>query len=340
MELFGYIAKTRQIRRHLFGYLARMLTLRNGVLMSKYYLPALNYLKAFEAAARHQSIKAASEELHVTPGAVSRQIKNLERRLRRRLFDRYHRRIALTVDGEMLLRAITTGFSYIQRAFVQLSSGRSANRLVISVDPDFAGMWLVPRLDEFYSFVPDTLVEILAERGRTSLQDGEVDCAIQYSDAHLMPDNGELLFRSRLFPVCARSSARLPPLRYLEDLRYHKLLHDRSTVEWQEYLHNCPRATDINVGSGVVFSETAHCMEAAVRGQGVAIGDDFLAALHLAEGRLVKLFDSAFYSRNAYYFILPDKETKHPAVTAFRNWLFQSIDRLRDAPCVRRLNHG
>jgi len=239
----------------------------------------------------------------------------------------------------MLLRAIGTGFSHIQRAFVQLTGSTNPNRLVISVDPDFAGMWLVPRLDEFQTFVPDTQVEILAERGRASLEDREVDCAIHYADADLKPDNGELLFRSRLFPVCARGSARLPPLR-LEDLRHHKLLHDRSTVEWQEYLRNCPRATDINVGSGVVFSETAHCMDAAVRGQGVAIGDDFLAAIHLAEGRLVKLFDAAFYSRNAYYFTVPDKNARHPAVDAFRHWLFQSIDRLRNAPRIRHLHHG
>jgi LysR family glycine cleavage system transcriptional activator len=91
------------------------------------------------------------------------------------------------------------------------------------------------------------------------------------------------------------------------------------------------------VRSGVVFSETALCLDAAARGQGVAIGDDFLAAMHLAEGRLVKPFDSSRYSKNAYYFIVPKRGASHPAVATFRNWLFQSIRRLRGNSRVRRI---
>jgi LysR family transcriptional regulator, glycine cleavage system transcriptional activator len=175
---------------------------------------------------------------------------------------------------------------------------------------------------------PNTLVEILAERRLKSLDNPRIDCAIQYAEVGSSPEEGELLFRSRLFPVCARGPTRRR-LRSPEDLRHHKLLHDRSTVEWQECIQGFPRVIDINVSSGVVFSETALCLEAAVRGQGVAIGDDFLAAIHLAEGRLVAPFDSAFYSRNAYYLIAPKREAKHSAVTAFRNWLFQSVEHVR-----------
>jgi LysR family glycine cleavage system transcriptional activator len=81
-------------------------------------------------------------------------------------------------------------------------------------------------------------------------------------------------------------------------------------------------------------------MEAAIRGQGIAIGDDFLAAIHLAEGRLVKAFDSALYSRNAYYFIVPTRNARHPAVAAFRDWLFQSVNRVRHNLRIRRLGNG
>jgi LysR family glycine cleavage system transcriptional activator len=86
----------------------------------------------------------------------------------------------------------------------------------------------------------------------------------------------------------------------------------------------------VDVGLGIVFSETSLCLEAATRGQGVAIGDDFLAEMHLSEGRLVKAFDSGFLSKNAYYLVLRDSSARHPAVVAFRTWLFQGIDRLRD----------
>ncbi len=296
--------------------------------MSKPQLPALNSLRFFEAVARHQSIKKAGAELHVTHTAVSRHIQGLERQLGRSLFVRNHRKIALNDDGRILLCAVVTSFSHIQRAIAQLSKNGRPETLVISVDPDFAALWLVPRLADFYELAPNTLVEILAERRLNSLDNPRIDCAIQYAEVGSSPEEGELLFRSRLFPVCARGATRRP-LRSPEDLRHHKLLHDRSTVEWQECIEGFSSVIDIDVGSGVVFSETALCLEAAARGQGVAIGDDFLAAIHLAEGRLVAPFDSAFYSRNAYYFIAPKREAKHAAVTAFRNWLFQSVEHVR-----------
>jgi LysR family glycine cleavage system transcriptional activator len=187
----------------------------------------------------------------------------------------------------------------------------------------------VPRLAEFYAIVPNSLVEILAEKRPISSYDPRIDCAIQYDEAGLDLENTEILFRSRLFPVCAPGLAEMRPLRSPEDLQHHTLLHDRSTAEWQQFLQSCPTPIDINVGSGLIFSETVHCLDAAVRGQGVAIGDDFLAAMHLSEGRLIRAFDSYFLSKNAYYLVVPEASATHPAVDAFRKWLLQSIDRVR-----------
>jgi LysR family glycine cleavage system transcriptional activator len=304
------------------------------VSMSKYQIPPLSMLRAFEAAARLKSIQQGGDELHVTHAAVSRQIKNLERLLGHRLFERHYRRIALTADGEIFLAAISSALSQIERAVVQLRGSLRANKLVISVDPDFAGLWLVPRLAELYALLPNTQVEILAERGANSLHDRRSDCAIQYAEAGREPENGEVLFRSRLFPVCAPSLMKKLPLRSPEDLKFHTLLHDRTFVEWQEYLQSCSMTLDVTAGSAL-FSATALCLDAAVRGQGVAIGDDFLAALYLSEGHLVRPFDSALHSRNAYYFIAPKKNARHSAVTAFRHWLFQSIHRHANAPNPR-----
>lgn len=303
--------------------------LRNGVFMSKFRLPVLNSLRAFEAAARHQSIKEACDELHVTHAAVSRHIQKLEQQLGRDLFERHHRKIVLTDDGEILRGAVATGFSIIQRAIAQLSGSRDPERLVISVDPDFASLWLVPRLAEFHAIVPNTLVEILAEKGADSALNPQIDCAIRYAEAGLRLENSEVLFRSSLFPVYAPDLVRGPPLRTPEDLRHHVLLHDRSLAEWQEYIQCCGVTVDVNVRTGIVFSETAYCLDAAARGQGVAMGDDFLAGMYLSEGRLVKPFDRSFLSKNAYYFIAPYGTAKHPSVRAFRTWLFQSMDRLR-----------
>jgi LysR family glycine cleavage system transcriptional activator len=306
------------------------------VFMWKFRLPVLNWLRAFEAAARHQSIGKACKELHVTHAAVSRPIQKLEQQLGRDLFERHPRKIVLTADGEALRAAVATGFSIMQRAIAQLSGSQNPERLVISVDPDFASLLLVPRLAEFHALVPNILVEILAERGADAALNPRIDCAIYYAEAGLRFENGEVLFRSSLFPVYAPDSIQGPPLRTPEDLRHHVLLHDRSQIEWQEYIQICGIAAGVNFRSGSVFSETADCLDAAVRGQGVAMGDDFLAGLYLSEGRLVKPFDYSFLSKNAYYFVAPHGTAKHPALDAFRKWLFRTIDRLRADSSARR----
>jgi LysR family glycine cleavage system transcriptional activator len=303
--------------------------------MSKFHLPVLNSLRAFEAAARHQSIKKACNELHVNHTAVSRQILNLEGRLGRDLFERHHRKVVLNDAGVILFNAVTLGFTHIQRALAQLSENRTPARLLISVDPDFAGLWLVPRLAEFYAAVPNELVEIRAERNLDALPDSRIDCAIQYAEAGSVIEDGEVLFRSTLFPVCAQIMAQETPLLSPDALLSHTLLHDRSLLEWEEFLQRCSVGADVSVRPGVIFSETALCLEAASRGQGVAMGDDFLAAIHLAEGRLVRPFDLGFFSKNAYYFLMPRKAVKHPAVDIFRAWLFQTVDRLRNELGVR-----
>jgi len=299
--------------------------------MSKYQIPPLSTLKAFEAAARLMSIKGAGDELHVSHAAVSRHVKNLERYVGHRLFDRYYRRIALTAEGEIFLAGITGGLSQIEHAVMRLRGSLRANKLVISVDPDFAGLWLVPRLAEFHARVPNTQVEILVEKDANPLRGRRSDCAIQYSEADRERENGEVLFRSRLFPVCAPGLMKRLPLRSPKDLRFHTLLHDRTYAEWQDYHEGFSMTLDVNVGSAI-FGATALCLDAAVRGQGVAIGDDYLAAMYLSEGRLVRPFDSALHSRNAYYFIAPKRNSRHSAVTAFRQWLFESIRRHGNAP--------
>ena len=303
--------------------------------MSKFRLPVLNSLRAFEAAARLQSIRKACDELHINHAAVSRHIQRLEQHLGRDLFERHPRKIVLTADGEALRAAVAAGFSTNQRAIAQLCGGQNPERLVISVDPDFASLWLVPRLAEFHAVVPDIVVEILAEKGTDPPVNPHMDCAILYAEAGRRPENGELLFRSNLFPVYAPDSIQ-GALRTPQDLRHQVLLHDRTFVEWQQYFASCGIAADVKRGPGVVFSHTANCLDAAVRGQGVAMGDDVLAGLYLSEGRLVKLFDYSFPSKNAYYFVASYGTEKHPALKAFRDWLFRSIDRVLEESSASR----
>lgn len=297
--------------------------------MAKFPFPLLNSLRAFEAATRHKSVAKAAEELHVTAGAVSRNIKNLELHIGHKLFERSHNTIVSTKEGQSFFVAVDAALSLIKRELTLLSVDQDPNRLVISVDPDFAGLWLIPRLADFLALVPNTPVEIVAEKVAPSMQDPRVSCAIQYSQASLDPGAGEILFQSRLFPVCSKSRPAMPPLNSFNDLRHHTLLHDRTYEEWDQYLRGCPGANDIKRNTGLVLSDTALCLEAAARGQGVAIGDDFLAATYLSEGRLVKLFSTTIPSKNAYYLTVFDNAARHPPVNVFRMWLLQTIHRRR-----------
>ena len=311
------------------GFLARS-DPRNGTFMPKYRFPAVNSLRVFEAAARHLSMRKACDELHVTHAAVSRHIVKLELWLGYNLFERRPRKIALTREGETLYGALTVAFDHIQRAITSMSDNQHAERLVISVDPDFAALWLVPRLDEFSSVVPDILVEIRAQECSKSFDDPRIDCAIHYSDAEVNPPNREILFRSSLFPVCAPSIIQATPLRSPEDLRHCMLLHDRTRLEWEEFFRETSLAAQINLDVGTIFNTTALCLDAAARGQGVAMGDDFLAEGYLSEGRLVRPFEYSVLSKNAYYFVVPDGSAQHPAVAAFRKWLMQGIRAIRN----------
>jgi LysR family glycine cleavage system transcriptional activator len=317
-----YCAKAMELAR-----VVRLFSPREGTTVRKYRLPMLNLLLAFEAAARHQSMKKAAHELNLSRIAVSRQIRKLEESIGRNLFERLPNKLVLTDEGRTLLSAVNVALFHVQRAVTELSGQPHPERLVLSVDPDFAGMWLVPRLAEFYEYVPDTVVEIIAEKRTLSLRRQRVHGAIRYGAAGSDVENREILFRSRLFPVYSPALARARPLRSLIDLGRHVLLHDRSMREWAEYLSNGGAGGAVDASKGFVFSKSALCLEAAVRGLGVAMGDDFLAATYLAEGRLIRPFEPSLISRNAYYFWVPPGASKHPAVGAFRSWLLHSVGR-------------
>jgi LysR family glycine cleavage system transcriptional activator len=232
--------------------------------------------------------------------------------------------------------ALTLAFDHLQRAVTRLGDNQGLEKLVISVDPDFAALWLVPRLADFSRVVPDILVEIVAEESLKFLDDPRIDCAIHYTEAGLELPSHTLLFRSSLFPVCAPSVMQATPIRSADDLRHCALLHDRTPVEWQEFFRETAPAAPFNLAGGSIFSTTALCLDAAARAQGVAMGDDFLADIYLSDGHLVRAFDYSVLSKNAYYFIVPAGSAPHPAVEAFRKWLMRGIGGMRGLKRIRR----
>ena len=298
-------------------------------------LPPLNSLRAFEAAARHLSFTKAAEELHVTPAAISHQIKALEEQLGVPLFRRLTRALRLTQAGQAALPPMRDGFDSLADAVDLLRAHENSGALTVSLDPSFAAKWLVPRLDRFRAALPDLDVRLDATDKLTDFQRDNVDLAIRYGSGNYPGLEVERLLSEEIFPVCSPKLLDGPaPLAQPSDLRHHTLIH----LEWDSENVTAPNwrmwllaagIHDINYTRGPVFSMTTLALQAAIEGQGVALASSFLVADDLAAGRLVVPFDLSVCDPLdfAYHVVVPKRTADLPKVVAFKTWLLDEIAR-------------
>jgi LysR family glycine cleavage system transcriptional activator len=298
-------------------------------------LPPLNSLRAFEAAARHLSFTKAAEELHVTPAAISHQIKALEEQLGVPLFRRLTRALRLTQAGQAALPPMRDGFDSLADAVDLLRAHENSGAITVSIDPSFAAKWLVPRLDRFRAALPDLDVRLDATDKLTDFQRDNVDLAIRYGSGNYPGLEVERLLSEEIFPVCSpKLGEGTAPLAQPSDLRHHTLIH----LEWDSENVTAPNwrmwllaagIHDINYTRGPVFSMTTLALQAAIEGQGVALASSFLVADDLAAGRLVVPFDLSVCDPLdfAYHVVVPKRTADLPKVVAFKTWLLDEIAR-------------
>jgi len=291
-------------------------------------LPPLNSLRAFEAAARHLSFSKAAAELHVTPGAISHQVKVLEDLLGVVLFHRLTRAIRLTDAGLAALPLFAEGFDKLAQGVEQLRSHTESGMLTISTGPAFGAMWLMPRLKRFRDQHPDIEIRIDGSDKLVNLNRDDVDVAIRYGPGGYEGVRIDRLFSPMNTPVCSpKLLAGNVPLTQPADLRHHTLLHidwKDDEASWRMWLL-AAGLSDIDSSLGPHFGLENMAVQAAIDGQGVALVGDVLVANELAAGRLVHPFDSDLNTPLTFsYFLLcaNDSETS-PKITAFRNWLVQ-----------------
>jgi LysR family glycine cleavage system transcriptional activator len=289
-------------------------------------LPPLNALRAFEAAARHLSFLKAAEELHVTPGAVSQQVKALEEELGVTLFRRLPRGVLLTDAGQLYGKKLGEIFDHIRRATAEIRSERDLSGLTVSTMLTFAARWLIPRLSHFNLVHPDITVRVLADGRLTDFATEDVDLALRYGAGNYPGLHVELLFPETVFPVCSPALLAGPhPLKSLDDLRHHTLLHDEPNpayhnLSWARWL-TAHGVDHIDTRPGPRFTFTHLSLQAAVNGQGVALGTDVLADGDLSTGALVRPFPQGLASEHAYWLVAPAAALARPRVRAFRDWI-------------------
>lgn len=291
-------------------------------------LPPLNSLRAYEAAARHLSFTKAAEELHVTPGAISQQIKSLEEFLGVPVFKRQKRGLILTEEAQSSLPVLRDAFDKLATAASLLASGGQTGRITVSSAPSFASKWLVPRLDRFQAAHPDIDVFIHADMGLTDFVADDVDVAIRYGAGQYGDLTTEKLLEERIVPVCAPGLITgEPSLRTLADLAHHTLLHDGSPDNdedcptWAMWLRAAGAPSDIDATRGPRFNQSSLVIEAAVAGKGVALAKSTLALADLEAARLTIPFDYAAQTDFAYYVVHPPAKAALPQVQAFVAWL-------------------
>ncbi len=299
-----------------------------------YSLPSLNGLRAFEATARHMSFTLAAEELHVTPAALSYQVRQLEEILGLKLFKRMNRAIELTEHGETLFPGIRAGFERMDEAMRRLRRRAETNVLVVSVGPAFAAKWLAPRLYRFIQKHPDIDPRISANIQISDFENEHIDLAVRFGAGHYPGLYSELLLDEYVTPMCSPelvSDTHPHPLRTPEDLKHHSLIHDESlsfftdAPNWQTWCE-AEDVKGIDLDSGVHFSVADHGLDAAVEGAGVVLGRGALSYFDRRSGRLVSPFERKLQSENSFYIVSPMSTKDDRKVVAFREWLHEEAE--------------
>jgi len=258
--------------------------------------------------------------LHVTHGAVSRAVRNLEDQLGVQLMIRATRSARLTPIGASYAAEIRDVLERLAAA-TSAATGQSSGILSVSTIDSFAARWLMPRLFRFRQAHGDIDVRVaVSERLADFISDG-IDIAIRCGGGQYPGLSAELLMEEDHFPVCSpRLLGGKYPLRTPADLACHTLLHDVFTVDWAIWLHSAG-IYNVDPHRGPTFLSSDHAIQAAIRGEGVVLGRSALVADDLAAGRLVRPFELSLPAGFAYYVVCPPRALKRPNVKAFRDWL-------------------
>lgn len=286
-------------------------------------LPSLNALKAFEAAARLNSFSIAAAELYVTHAAVSRHIRELEATLGTKLFHRTGRGVELTPHGRQLSVDVTPAFEILIRAAERFTKPQGSGQLVISADPSFAAMWLLPRLSLFTAQHSGVHVVLDPDYRLVDFSKYEAHLGIRYGKGKWRDVEALKIANSRGSPVCSPSLLKACLLKSPSDLERTTLLAEDSHELWKDWLQLAGAGKAVKAAGPILKGHLA--IAAAEAGQGVAIADDIQSVDGILAGRLVRPFATGMDMKDAYYLVRRSGTKESRVQAAFRVWLQQEI---------------
>lgn len=302
-------------------------------------LPPLHALRAFEAVGRLLSFRRAGEELLITQSAVSHHVRTLEEALGTMLFERKGRSIALTAAGARYLDSISQAFALVADGTREIRSYATRQVLTVSLLPSFAANWLVSRLAGFRAAYPQIELVLDPTLNQANLAAGEADIAIRYGVGEWPGLRCELLAAERLLPVLSPELAARQPLAKPDDILSHTLLTSHRPTEWETWSRHT--ALDLTSASRLQLTDYNIVLQAALNGQGVAIGRSLLVADHLRRGALLApLSDFATAPGLGYWAVLPGSGAGKPAAAMFVNWLRHEIAEAGSAGMARQNETG
>lgn len=298
-------------------------------------LPPLNALKAFEAAARSESFTRAAEELSVTQGAVSHQVKALEARLGIKLFNRERQRLVITEAGREYLAVVRDALDRIAMGTERLVQRQSSGVLTISTSPDFAAKWLVHRLGRFAESHPEIDLRVSATAHHVDFAREDVDLSVRHGDGNWAGLDVVRLCSEQLFPVCSpKLVSGRNRIAAASDLLKFPLLRLDDWKTWTRWFE-AAGVTDPVAAHGPILNSASMLIDAAVDGQGIALARTALAAWDIINGRLVRPIDVSLRMSNTYWIVCPKATSRVPKIATFRKWLL--VEAAEDARRLKTL---
>jgi LysR family glycine cleavage system transcriptional activator len=290
-------------------------------------LPSLNGLRAFEAAARHLSFTSAAAELHVTQTAISHQIRRLEQELGMRLFVRQNRALALTEQAQAYLPGVRAAFNDLRLATDRLLRRDDGHVLTVSTLASFAAKWLLPRMSSFQETHPGVDVRITTSTALVDFRSGSVDAAIRFGRGTWPGLRADWLMSDEVFPVCSPALLEGPhALKAPADLARQTLLHTSGGYDddWRLWLTAADLPSDLAHHRSVSYDLIFMTVQAAIEGQGVAMGRTSYVQDDIAAGRLVVPFQIKLPEESGFYLVAPAGLREKPKLAMFREWLLKS----------------